>query len=455
MLKKIVFPLLLLVSVAVASIFLTPYLRQLSLTLGITKVQISIAGTGSMYPTFPKGAGATDIIKAQEIVAWPQMQTYPGGINLFGFDLFSYKLSHGDIVEIENGKTKQLSLDKYKEEAGFVKRVVALPGDTISLRDGFVSLNGKVLDEPYTAKPRSTYGGEFLPDCKTLTIPKNSVFVMGDNRKASLDSRFELGLVNTSDIHFVLPWSKQAEYKKSFRDAKNDLSYAHTTTLDPEEFVRLLNDKRQGKKLPAYKYNPLLSASSKRRGYVMIATDDFSTEASRSGVTLAKAVKEAGYQNVIFAEVFTRGFYEADELLDNFAEFPETQKILYSAECQDIGLSPVLGEIGSCPVQVVVVHFGGYVPPNYSKGELDSWQKLISNIEEVLPSWRVLKGVEGIDQNKLNQLLEALETRLSHAKEINAQMQKNLWLTDAEKKWVEDDKKLGMEAERIIGELKK
>lgn len=455
MLKKFVLPILIIGATLIASVFLTPYLRRLSLTLGITKVQISIAGTGSMYPTFPKGTGATDIIKAQEIVAWPQMQTYPGGINLFGFSLFSYKLQHGDIVEIENGKTKQLSLDKYKEEAGFVKRVIALPGDTISLRDGFVSLNGKIMDEPYTAKPRSTYGGEFLSDCKALTIPENSVFIMGDNRKASLDSRYELGLVNESDIHFVLPWSKQEDYKKTFRDTKDDLSFAHTATLDPENFVKLLNTKRLEKKLPSYKYNPLLSASSKRRGYVMIATDDFSTEASRSGVTLARAVKEAGYQNIIFAEVFTRGFYEADELLENFLEFPETQKILYSTEYQDIGLSAVLGEIGSCPVQVVVVHFGGYVPPNYSKGELDSWQSLISNIEEVLPSWKALKDVSGIDQGKLNQLLISMETRLSHAQKIYSRMKTNVWLTDEEKKWVEDDKTLGMEAERIIGELKK
>ena len=59
------------------------------------------------------------------------------------------------------------------------------------------------MDEPYTAKPRSSYGGINLTDCQMLIIPKDKVFVMGDNRKASLDSRFELGLVGLSDIKYV------------------------------------------------------------------------------------------------------------------------------------------------------------------------------------------------------------------------------------------------------------
>jgi signal peptidase I len=454
-LKKVVLFLLFIFAILFAAVQLSPYLRLLFLQTGLVEEKISIAGTGSMYPTFPKGSGSTDIIRAAETVAFPQMRKYPSGLNLFGLTLFSYALSHGDIVEFENSRTKTLSKEKYGEEAGFVKRAVGLPGDSVELRDGFLLLNGKILDEPYIAKPRSTYGGDFLPDCKVMSIPQNSIFVLGDNRKASLDSRFELGLVDISSVHDVIPWDKQEEYKKSWRDTTSDKSLAYTVTLDPTEFVRLLNEKRKEKGLQAFKYNVLLSNSGKIRGSAMIKTNDFSTEATRSGVTLSKAIKESGYQNIIFAEVSTRGYYEADELLENFLEFPQTRKILYSSEYQDIGIAPVIGEVFGCPTQVVVAHLGGYVPPNYTKEEIESWEKLVKNLEDVLPSWRSLKEEEDVDRGKVDQLVSILEVRLTNAQRVLSKMKDNQWLDDSEKKMVDMDKNAASEAEKLIDELSK
>lgn len=436
-------------------VYTPPYIHRLLLTTGYIREEINIAGTGSMYPTFPKGEGKTDLVRANEIVAWPKMQQYPAGFKLFGFDLFSYQISRNDIVELENDKTKQITKDKYQEEAGFVKRVIALPSDQIELRDGFVYLNNKILDEPFTAAPRSTYGGDILADCSKITVPEGKVFVMGDNRKASLDSRFELGLVNLSDIHYVLPFTKQEEYKKTWRDTKNDTNLANSPTIDARQFVALLNEKRQEKKLKPLKYNEALTASSAKRGKVMIENNDFSIEASRSGVTLEKAVRDSGYENIVFAEVFTRGFYEAQELLDNFLEFPGTRKILFSTQYQDAGLSAVLGEVNGCPVQVVLAHFGGYVPPNYSKDVVESWSKLVENLENVLPSWEDLKKVSNVDQDKLSRLLVTLNTRLSNAKRIQAKIKADKWLNNEEQQRANEDASLGKEADNIINELLK
>jgi signal peptidase I len=70
-------------------------------------------------------------------------------------------------------------------EAGpelLIKRVIGLPGDTISSQDGQVFINGEPLDEPYVTRP----GGRDIPE---QVVPPLHIFVMGDNRQFSNDSR--------------------------------------------------------------------------------------------------------------------------------------------------------------------------------------------------------------------------------------------------------------------------
>lgn len=70
----------------------------------------------------------------------------------------------------------------------YVKRIIAMEGDEVDLRDGKVYVNGKLQEEPY-ALGKTQAGGEMQTQSYPLTLEKNQIFVMGDNRETSVDSR--------------------------------------------------------------------------------------------------------------------------------------------------------------------------------------------------------------------------------------------------------------------------
>jgi len=94
----------------------------------------------------------------------------------------SYKLhdvGRGDIVVFERPPGEP---DNGIED--YIKRVIALPGETVEGRDGRVVVNGRYLNEPYLDE--GTVTSEFPPE----TVEEGEVWVMGDNREVSVDSRF-------------------------------------------------------------------------------------------------------------------------------------------------------------------------------------------------------------------------------------------------------------------------
>jgi signal peptidase I len=92
----------------------------------------------------------------------------------------------------------------------FIKRVIAVEGQTVELRNRQLLIDGKPVDDPHasyttTRPPGASQGDNYGP----YTVPKDHVFVMGDNRDQSYDSRFwgPVPLTDIKGLATVIYWS--------------------------------------------------------------------------------------------------------------------------------------------------------------------------------------------------------------------------------------------------------
>lgn len=105
--------------------------------------------------------------------------------------------AHGDIVIIE------------RPHKNYVKRVIALPGESVEVSNHVLFINGEEYEEAFVNEDARMHTGNFGP----INVPEDKYFVMGDNRAISKDSRNGLGFIDRDDIigkseFIIYPFSK-------------------------------------------------------------------------------------------------------------------------------------------------------------------------------------------------------------------------------------------------------
>lgn len=119
----------------------------------------------------------------------------------------------GDIVTVN-----ATGMPGYTKKDKIIKRIVGLPGETVTIKDGSVYINGVLLDEPYIADnvPTNITEDSAAEGYDNITLGPNEYYCLGDNRGASLDSRIlgpiPAGRIKAHVIARIYPFDEMTFY---------------------------------------------------------------------------------------------------------------------------------------------------------------------------------------------------------------------------------------------------
>ncbi len=131
--------------------------------------------------------------------------------------------NRGDVIVFKSPKNPEIE---------YIKRIIGLPGDTVTVTNSDVFVNDRKLDEPYIGSPTVLWENGFSRNGVPYTVPDGYLFVMGDNRARSSDSR-EFGPITFESVvgqvfYRYLPPQKAGMIENPFPgDFRNPISYTY------------------------------------------------------------------------------------------------------------------------------------------------------------------------------------------------------------------------------------
>ena len=149
---------------------------------------------------------------------------------LVGDRIIAYKLFYG----LNNVKRGDVIVFKFplNPKKDYIKRVIGLPGDKIKIRDKVVYINDKRLIEPYVVHRDKWNIGFPRDDYGPIVVPPGSLFVLGDNRDSSEDSRYwgfvpEKNIVGRAFLIYWPPWRVRVIKSPPLKLLKEEVSLSY------------------------------------------------------------------------------------------------------------------------------------------------------------------------------------------------------------------------------------
>jgi len=132
------------------------------------------------------------IMQPNQVKGASMEPTFQSGDYIFTSKI-TYKfrpIKRGDVVVFKSPKNPDID---------YIKRIIALPGDTLLVDNGIVYVNNNQVNENYISEQTNLWNGGYIKEGVSVTIPEEDIFVMGDNRPRSSDSR-EFGPISIDSI---------------------------------------------------------------------------------------------------------------------------------------------------------------------------------------------------------------------------------------------------------------
>jgi signal peptidase I len=171
----------------------------------------TIAIIGSMFITV-----YLFILQPNQINGISMEPTFHNGQYIFTSKV-TYKIrdpQRGDIVVFHSPQNPDVE---------YIKRIIGLPGDTVTISDSKVFVNGKEISEPYISAPTTLTPENFVKNNVPVIVSDGEIFVLGDNRPRSADSR-EFGPIKFVSVvgqvfYRYFPTTKMGVIKNPFHES--------------------------------------------------------------------------------------------------------------------------------------------------------------------------------------------------------------------------------------------